>query len=363
MAKVEFHQVHKKYDQTAHIVKGIDLTIDEGEFVVLLGPSGCGKSTTLRMIAGLESISDGQITIGDRVVNDLEPKERDIAMVFQSYALYPHLSVEQNIGFGLRISGEDKATIRRKVADVAEILELTPLLGRKPAALSGGQRQRVAMGRAMVRTPSVFLFDEPLSNLDAKLRGSMRSEIRQMHERMKRTTVYVTHDQVEAMTLADKVIIMNQGHIAQIGSPREVFAHPNSKFVASFIGSPTMNFIDVQIAIADSGQLSVQLGDTQVPIVGDYRGQAGAVSLGIRPGDVYIDEQSGPFDAELLSYELLGASALCCFSLQGQQINAEIDAAIPVKVGQRCRLAFDLEKIHLFDTHTEKAVFTPQITI
>lgn len=244
MASVTFRNLEKSYGNT-QVVKNIDLEIKHGEFIVLLGPSGCGKSTTLRMLAGLENITGGEIMIDDLVVNDLHPIERNIAMVFQSYALYPHMTVGENIGFSLENMNVDKAKRKEMVAEVAEVLELTPLLERKPKELSGGQRQRVAMGRAMVRTPEVFLFDEPLSNLDAKLRGQMRKEIRALHQRVKTTVIYVTHDQVEAMTLADKIVILNNGVIEQIGTPIEIFEKPKTEFVAKFIGTPEINIFDV----------------------------------------------------------------------------------------------------------------------
>ena len=244
MASVQFKNLEKSYDAT-HVVKGIDLSIKHGEFMVFLGPSGCGKSTTLRMLAGLESITSGEILIGDEVVNDLHPIERNIAMVFQSYALYPHMTVAENIGFSLENLKIDKAKRHSMVAEIAEILELTELLERKPKDLSGGQRQRVAMGRAMVRNPEVFLFDEPLSNLDAKLRGQMRKEIKRLHQRVNTTVIYVTHDQVEAMTLADRIVILNQGKIEQLGTPKEIYEHPKNVFVAKFIGYPEMNNIKI----------------------------------------------------------------------------------------------------------------------
>ncbi|NIF65914.1 sn-glycerol-3-phosphate ABC transporter ATP-binding protein UgpC, partial [Burkholderia sp. Cy-647] len=243
MAALSLNGVRKTYDGKHVVLHGIDVQIEDGEFIVLVGPSGCGKSTLLRMIAGLESVSEGEIAIGGRVVNTLEPKDRDIAMVFQNYALYPHMTVAQNMGYGLRIRGIERATIEARVASAAKILELEPLLGRRPRELSGGQRQRVAMGRAIVREPAVFLFDEPLSNLDAKLRVQMRLEIQRLHARLRTTSVYVTHDQIEAMTLAQRVIVMNRGHAEQIGAPVEVYEKPATLFVASFIGSPAMNLL------------------------------------------------------------------------------------------------------------------------
>ncbi|RKF19793.1 sn-glycerol-3-phosphate ABC transporter ATP-binding protein UgpC [Alginatibacterium sediminis] len=363
MATVEFKQVHKTYPG-AHIVKGIDLKIESGEFLVLLGPSGCGKSTTLRMIAGLEDISEGCIEIDQQVVNDLEPKERNIAMVFQSYALYPHLSVYKNIGFGLRLAKVDKQIIDSKVRDVAELLELTPLLDRKPKDLSGGQRQRVAMGRAMVRTPNVFLFDEPLSNLDAKLRHTMRAEIRQLHDQLKKTTVYVTHDQVEAMTLADRVVIMHEGHIAQIGKPRDVFLHPQSKFVAGFIGSPTMNFLKGDVRIDDSSNYWLNFAGNDVQLDQSYSGNVGEVDLGIRPSDIYLSPKTcshnnplHEFEANIDSYELLGATALIVVSRGEQSFKVEVSANYALESGQAMTLHIDLSQLHIFDTQSGAAVY------
>ena len=242
MAQVTLQGVKKTYDNKVAVIHGIDMEITDGEFIVIVGPSGCGKSTLLRMVAGLERITGGQVAIGDRVVNDLEPKDRDIAMVFQNYALYPHMSVRQNMAFGLKMRKFEKSDIEKRVANAAGILGIENLLDRKPRQLSGGQRQRVAMGRAIVREPAVFLFDEPLSNLDAKLRVAMRTEIKELHQRLKTTTVYVTHDQIEAMTMADKIVVMQDGVVEQIGAPLDLYDKPDNKFVAGFIGSPAMNF-------------------------------------------------------------------------------------------------------------------------
>src|SRR5712664_1695133 len=288
MAQVMLRKVIKKYDEVL-AVRGIDLDIFDKEFVVLVGPSGCGKSTTLRMIAGLEEITDGEILIGGDVVNDLPPKDRDIAMVFQNYALYPHMTVFENMSFGLRLKKFPKAEIKQRVDNAARILDITELLDRKPRQLSGGQRQRVAMGRAIVRTPKVFLFDEPLSNLDAKLRVQMRTEIKKVHQKVKTTTVYVTHDQIEAMTLADRVVVMNFGRIEQIGTPHEVYHRPQTRFVAGFIGSPAMNFLSCRL-VENNGGLTVRLSDQlSLPLPADrvarYRAYAGQRRLlfGLRP--------------------------------------------------------------------------------
>src|ERR1700754_3811032 len=267
MAEVSCRKVVKHYDGGGQAVKGIDLEIADHEFVVLVGPSGCGKSTTLRMLAGLEEITSGEICIDGEVVNDVPPRDRDIAMVFQNYALYPHMSVFDNMAFGLKLRKFSKDEIRKRVDEAARILDIAPLLQRKPKALSGGQRQRVAMGRAIVRNPKVFLFDEPLSNLDAKLRVQMRTEIKKVHQTVKTTTVYVTHDQVEAMTLADRVVVMNHGVIEQVGSPQELYHHPATRFVAGFIGSPAMNFLPARVQDGANGGLAVRVTDTiTVPV-------------------------------------------------------------------------------------------------
>src|SRR4051812_5490560 len=295
MAQVSLRKIVKEYEGGVQAVKGIDLDIADHEFVVLVGPSGCGKSTTLRMIAGLEEISGGEIDIGGAVVNDIPPRDRDIAMVFQNYALYPHMTVYDNMAFGLMLRKFDKAEIKRRVENAARILDIGMLLDRKPKALSGGQRQRVAMGRAIVRDPKVFLFDEPLSNLDAKLRVQMRTEIKKVHQTVKTTTVYATHDQVEAMTLADRVVVMNHGVIEQVGPPTDVYHKPSTRFVAGFIGSPAMNFIDCRVQDAQNG-LAVKVNDKLVlPIpparldrYGPYKGRE--MVLGLRPEE---DRKSG----------------------------------------------------------------------
>src|SRR5689334_20443270 len=287
MSEVRLRKIVKKYDEV-EAVRGIDLDIADHEFVVLVGPSGCGKSTTLRMIAGLEDITGGEILIGGDVVNDVPPKDRDIAMVFQNYALYPHMTVFQNMSFGLRLKRFPKAEIKKRVDEAARILDITELLDRKPKQLSGGQRQRVAMGRAIVRNPKVFLFDEPLSNLDAKLRVQMRTEIKKVHQQVRTTTVYVTHDQVEAMTLADRVVVMNGGNIEQIGSPHELYHNPKTRFVAGFIGSPAIDFIPCRL-VEQAGALSVRLSDElSLPVPAErgatYRPHANReLILGLRP--------------------------------------------------------------------------------
>ncbi|SDF46013.1 ABC transporter ATP-binding protein [Limimaricola pyoseonensis] len=320
MAGVHLNGIVKAYG-ALQVVHGIDLEVREKEFVVLVGPSGCGKSTTLRMIAGLEEISDGDLTIDGRLVNRVAPKDRDVAMVFQNYALYPHLNVADNIAFGLRIRKESKEKIASSVEEVGGILGLTPYLERRPADLSGGQRQRVAMGRAIVRRPKVFLFDEPLSNLDAKLRTQMRAEIKRLHKRLGATSIYVTHDQVEAMTLADRIVVMHDGRIEQIGSPMELFLNPANTFVAGFLGSPPMNMVKAIVVAGDQGPVAefdgqrVQL--QHIPALTNAVGQE--VILGIRPEFVSVSNQSDPnlinLDVDLV--ETLGSEALIHASLQG----------------------------------------------
>jgi len=311
MSGVKLESIFKSYGNL-EVVHGIDLEVQEKEFVVLVGPSGCGKSTTLRMIAGLEDISDGTISIDGRVVNRVAPKDRDVAMVFQNYALYPHLKVFENIAFGLRIRKESKEHIDKTVAEVSEILGLTPYLDRRPAELSGGQRQRVAMGRAIVRHPKVFLFDEPLSNLDAKLRTQMRAEIKQLHKRLGATSVYVTHDQVEAMTLADRIVVMNDGYIEQIGTPMELFVNPANTFVASFIGSPPMNQLPGLVEVTADGK-TANVSDVKFALPDDVDVQTGqAVVVGVRPEHFSLNPIDGAsaIPVSLNLVEPLGSEAL-----------------------------------------------------
>ena len=314
----------KVYAGGVEAVKGVSLDIPDGSFTVLLGPSGCGKSTLLRMIAGLETITAGTISIGGRVVNDVEPADRDIAMVFQNYALYPHMSVYDNMAYGLRNRGVDKATIEARVAEAARMLEIGPFLDRKPRALSGGQRQRVAMGRAIVREPQAFLFDEPLSNLDAKLRVQMRLEIRQLHNRLKATSIFVTHDQVEAMTLADTVVVMNAGRVEQTGTPLEVYRKPASKFVATFIGSPAMNLVPGKVV--EPGMVEIEGGARLGYDRGVFRAGAGqAVEVGIRPEDI-VEQASGGIEVTRAFVEELGATRLIHGRLDG---GAALVMAVP----------------------------------
>jgi multiple sugar transport system ATP-binding protein len=360
MAGVTLRNIVKRYGDV-EAVRGINLDIADEEFVVLVGPSGCGKSTTLRMIAGLEDISDGDIAIDGDVVNDVPPKDRDIAMVFQNYALYPHMTVAENMSFGLRLKRYPKAEIKARVDEAARILDIRELLDRKPKALSGGQRQRVAMGRAIVRNPKVFLFDEPLSNLDAKLRVQMRTEIKKVHLKVRTTTVYVTHDQVEAMTLADRVVVMNHGRIEQIGPPNELYHHPKTRFVAGFIGSPAMNFIPAQLEQAAGGGLTLRLSDDIVlPLPAAraerykaYAGQPGLL-LGLRPEhitDAQSDSGPGivPFDIRLDVIEPMGNETLVYFTLSGETMCGRVNPEAGAADGEPLRLAANLNHMHLID--------------
>src|SRR5437868_9609445 len=331
MADVAFNEVDKVYENGFHAVKDLTLGINDGEFLVLVGPSGCGKTTALRMVAGLEDISDGTLSIGGRVVNDVSPKERDIAMVFQNYALYPHLSVAENIAFGLRLRKAEKSVINERVAWAAKLLDLVPYLDRRPKELSGGQRQRVAVGRAIVRQPEVFLLDEPLSNLDAKLRVNMRAELIKLHERLDATMLYVTHDQVEAMTMGDRIVVMRNGFIQQVGPPMEVYNQPQNQFVAGFIGSPPMNFLDAHL-VSDNGGLAVDLQGMRLPLPPQKTKGAEAytnkkVVFGIRPEDILStpEKQSAylaPIRATVEVLEPLGAEIVLELSYQGYAFTA-----------------------------------------
>ena len=330
----------------------------------MVGPSGCGKSTTLRMIAGLEEITEGDILIGGEVVNDVPPKDRDIAMVFQNYALYPHMTVFQNMSFGLRLRKYAKDEIRKRVEDAAKVLSITELLSRRPKQLSGGQRQRVAMGRAIVRNPRVFLFDEPLSNLDAKLRGQMRIEIKRVHQHLQTTTVYVTHDQVEAMTLEDRVVVMNGGLIDQVGTPGELYHSPRTKFVAGFIGSPAMNFLDCELD-ESGGDLVVKVGgELNLPVpqgrAERYRPHVGkSLTLGIRPEHINEErvERKGISIAVNVDFvEPLGMETMVYFSLAGEALCGRVAPELDPHPGQSCTVCFDADKIHLFDQSTDLAL-------
>jgi multiple sugar transport system ATP-binding protein len=358
MAEVALRNVVKRFD-AVEAVRSINLDIPDNEFVVLVGPSGCGKSTTLRMIAGLEEVTSGDIFIGGEVVNDLPPKDRDIAMVFQNYALYPHMSAFENMSFGLKLRKFPKDEIKRRVDHAARILDITELLDRKPKALSGGQRQRVAMGRAIVRDPKVFLFDEPLSNLDAKLRVQMRTEIKRVHQMVKTTTVYVTHDQVEAMTLADRVVVMNNGAIEQIASPQDLYHHPKTKFVAGFIGSPAMNFIRCRLEQNGSG-LRVRISDAiSLPVpaarAAHYQGAAGnPLIFGLRPEHITEPRRSErdaqcEFSVTLDVVEPMGMETMVYFTIEGQQICGRVDPGSAAGPGETMRLYADMDRMHLID--------------
>ncbi|MBO9446819.1 sn-glycerol-3-phosphate ABC transporter ATP-binding protein UgpC [Ruegeria sp. R14_0] len=344
MAQVSLEGIRKVYPNGFQAVETTSFTIQDGEFVVLVGPSGCGKSTLLRMIAGLEDITEGTLKIGDRVVNDVDPADRDIAMVFQNYALYPHMTVRKNIGYGLKNRGTPTAEIAAKVEDAAKMLNLAEYLDRKPAQLSGGQRQRVAMGRAVVRDPALFLFDEPLSNLDAKLRNQMRIEIKALQRRLGTTAVYVTHDQVEAMTMADRIIVLNAGKIEQIGTPSEIYHNPASTFVASFMGAPPMNLIEAEMG---QGQVRINGYDQLLPVPETY---AGSVTMGIRPEDVVLDDRgSVTFRVDIL--EELGAHRLLHGAIADQPFTVMIGKDDTAETGET-RITLKPEALRLFDKAT-----------
>jgi len=362
MAKVSIRALNKKYDNGFHAVKDVDLEIRDKEFMVLVGPSGCGKTTTLRMVAGLEEITSGEIRIGDRVVNELPPMDRDIAMVFQNYALYPHKTVFDNMAFGLQMRRYSKEEVQKRVKDAADILGIEALLERKPRQLSGGQRQRVAVGRAIVRHPQVFLFDEPLSNLDAKLRVQMRVELKRLHERLETTAIYVTHDQVEAMTLGTRVVVMKDGRVQQIGEPLELYGRPANKFVAGFIGSPAMNFVEVAISgsgealWAEAAGLRIRVPQEMSTRVRSQSGQR--LTLGVRPEAVRIangvDDYSFATAVDVL--EPLGNEILLNFRAGGVPMVARVDPGVRVKAHDNIRLALDPERLHFFDAKTETAI-------
>ena len=367
MAGLTLEHVGKRYPNGYEGVKDFNLEIADKEFIIFVGPSGCGKSTTLRMIAGLEDITSGTLKIDGRVVNDVEPKDRDIAMVFQNYALYPHMTVYENMAFPLRLRKVPQGQIDKIVQDAARILDLEKLLDRKPSALSGGQRQRVAMGRAIARQPKVFLMDEPLSNLDAKLRVQMRAEISKLHDRLGATIIYVTHDQTEAMTLGTRIVVMKDGVMQQVDTPSKLYAEPCNLFVAGFIGSPQMNFIDATVG-ESAGKVTLTFGANTITVpeakaaaLKPYAGKA--VIAGIRPEDVveaheYAEGRnlSEKIDATVTVYELLGSEAMIYGDVDGGQISAHISAANPVRTGSRIEVAFDVDKLHVFDKDTELAI-------
>ena len=363
MATVSLRNINKIYDNKVQAVFDFNLDVEDKEFIVFVGPSGCGKSTTLRMIAGLEEITSGELVIDGKTMNDVMPKDRDIAMVFQSYALYPHMSVYDNMAFGLKLKKMPKEEIDKRVKEAAKILEIEEYLKRKPKALSGGQRQRVALGRAIVRNAKVFLMDEPLSNLDAKLRVQMRSEIIKLHEKLGATTIYVTHDQAEAMTMASRIVVMKDGYIQQIGTPKEIYNHPVNMFVASFVGSPAMNFIPGKIEKGAfcTGNYRVQLPLMYAKALQEAEGRD--VVFGIRPEDLHCEGivaetyPSSSFDFEVDVCELLGHELILHGALEGCPLVAKVSARTEADPHSHLSMAMDLSKIHLFDQATEKAIF------
>ncbi|WP_176038205.1 ABC transporter ATP-binding protein [Brucella tritici] len=347
MASVELRSIHKAYGNV-EVIPSIDLSIADAEFVALVGPSGCGKSTLLRMIAGLEQITSGDLHIGDRNVNRANPSERDVAMVFQNYALYPHMSVFDNIAFNLQLAGRPKAEIRDRVGEAARMLDLTALLDRKPHQLSGGQRQRVAMGRAIVRKPSVFLFDEPLSNLDAKLRVLMRAEIKELHQKVKITSIYVTHDQIEAMTLADRVVVLNKGRIEQQGTPMELYTKPANIFVAGFIGSPAMNFLEAMVEHSSAGAAIRLASGSKLEMPDSDTDRSGKVVLGLRPEHLEV-RRDGGIPAKVRLIEPTGAQAHVVFEVGSEKLMAVVNSEMSLAVGDVVELGISCERMHLFD--------------
>ena len=368
MASLSLQHINKTYPNGFQAVKDFNLEIEDKEFIIFVGPSGCGKSTTLRMIAGLEEISGGTLKIGDKVMNDVEPKDRDIAMVFQNYALYPHMTVYDNMAFGLKLRKVPKDQIDKAVREAARILDLEKLLDRKPKALSGGQRQRVAMGRAIVRNPKVFLMDEPLSNLDAKLRVQMRIEISKIHQRLGATIIYVTHDQTEAMTLGTRIVVMKDGVVQQVDTPQHLYEQPGNLFVAGFMGSPQMNFLDAQIAekggdlIAKVGEYDIVIPAAKAKVLKDGGYVGKTVVLGIRPEDIHDSQMfieaspSVPMTSTVKVYELLGAEVFLYFDVNGTQVTARVDPRTNSKTGDTIKFAFDMEKSHFFDQETELTI-------
>jgi len=367
MASVTLKNVFKVFDNKVVAVKDFSMDIEDKEFIILVGPSGCGKSTTLRMIAGLEEISDGEIFIEGRKVNDVAPKDRDIAMVFQNYALYPHMTVYENMAFGLKLRKVPKERIKEKVAEAARILDITYLLDRKPKALSGGQRQRVALGRAIVRDPKVFLMDEPLSNLDAKLRVQMRTEIGKLHKELQTTFIYVTHDQTEAMTMGSRIVVMKDGLMQQIASPQELYEKPCNMFVAGFIGSPQMNFINATVEkngseiwlTFDGGKVMLPAGNASRPEVLEHVGKE--VVLGIRPENIHDEESylsipGSTVEVNVALTELMGAETFLYLNLGKSEITARVNPRSTAKHGDTIKIAFDANKIHLFNKDTEETI-------
>lgn len=367
MAKVKLVNVKKVYEGNVTAVEDVNLTVNDKEFVVLVGPSGCGKSTTLRMVAGLEEISSGELYINNKLMNDVPPKDRDIAMVFQNYALYPHMNVFDNMAFGLKIRKFSKDEIKLRVEEAAKILGIENLLGRKPKALSGGQRQRVAVGRAIVRKPKVFLFDEPLSNLDAKLRVQMRTEISKLHQRLEATMIYVTHDQVEAMTMGDRIVVMKDGIVHQIDTPLNLYYHPVNKFVAGFIGSPSMNFIKGKVA-TDGGlkfksvKAGIQIDIENIRNINFSNYLNKEIILGVRPENFEVQkdenrsEDSISIQADIEVVEPMGSEEFLYFQIDSEQVVAKIDSSLNVKAGEKIELTFNLSRCHFFDAENEKSI-------
>jgi len=369
MANVTFDKVTKRFDSGLPAVNDFNLVVPDKEFLVLVGPSGSGKSTALRLLAGLEEITEGRIFIGDRLVNNIPPKDRDIAMVFQSYALYPHMTVYDNMAFGLTLRKVPKEEIRKRVEEAARILGIEGLLKRKPRALSGGQRQRVALGRAIVRDPAVFLFDEPLSNLDAKLRVQTRAEISKLHLRLGTTFIYVTHDQVEAMTMATRIVVMNLGTIQQVGTPQELYDRPRNLFVAGFIGSPAMNFFDGTV-VQEVGALAIDIGSFKLPVAKEKEAQLSRylgknVVLGIRPENIHSADftpmgiRAFKAEAEVEVTESLGNEEILYLSRDGKQFLARVDPRTDARPGQTIRVAMDSERLHTFDPETGESIGLP----
>lgn len=363
MAEIKMENIKKVYDSGPEVVHDFNLEIEEGEFIVFVGPSGCGKSTTLRMIAGLEEITGGDFYIDGKRMNDVEPKNRDIAMVFQNYALYPHMSVYDNMAFGLKLRKTPKKEIRERVGKAAEILGLSEFLERKPKALSGGQRQRVALGRAIVRNPGVFLMDEPLSNLDAKLRVQMRSEITKLHKRLNTTTIYVTHDQTEALTMASRIVVLDKGNIMQVGTPKEVYDLPENVFVAEFIGSPAMNIFDAGLEDGELviGDRTFKIPDDKTQMLIDQGYDGKPVKFGIRPEDIrdeaeYVKESQANFDVEVKVCELHGSEAMLYADIGNEEFIARVDARHNITAGDKLRFAFDMDKGHFFDAESEERI-------
>ncbi len=380
MASLSLKSIYKKYPGGVVAVSDFNLEIKDEEFIILVGPSGCGKSTTLRMIAGLEEISEGELYIGDKLVNDVAPKDRDIAMVFQNYALYPHMTVYDNMAFGLKLRKTPKDEIKRRVEEAARILDITHLLDRKPKALSGGQRQRVALGRAIVREPRVFLLDEPLSNLDAKLRAQMRTELSKLHIRLKTTFIYVTHDQTEAMTMGDRIVVMKDGYIQQVATPQKLYENPVNLFVATFIGSPQMNCINCMLVEEADGlycqfgtedtkdrrgvKYNIKLPESKLKggVLKDYIGKE--IIMGIRPENVHDEEMylssmtDGIFEADVEVAELMGAEIFLYINCEKNALVARVSPRSSARPGDHIKMAIDVNKIHLFDKETEKTIIS-----